>query len=54
LLEQVTCTRRWVTPELAGNAKADPARNDPRREHGREVMQFSIGLAKRNRDFTWR
>lgn len=38
----------------AGNAKADPARNTtPDENYGREVMQlFSIGLARRNRDFS--
>jgi uncharacterized protein (DUF1800 family) len=55
LLEQVT-----LHPAMgyflshAGNAKADPARNTtPDENYGREVMQlFSIGLAKRNRDFS--
>lgn len=38
----------------AGNSKADPARNTTSDEnYGREVMQlFSLGLARRNRDFT--
>lgn len=55
LLEQVT-----LHPAMgyflshAGNAKADPARNTtPDENYGREVMQlFSIGLAKRHRDFS--
>jgi uncharacterized protein (DUF1800 family) len=55
LLEQVT-----LHPAMgyflshAGNAKADPARNTtPDENYGREVMQlFSIGLARRNRDFS--
>ncbi|HWS78326.1 MAG TPA: DUF1800 domain-containing protein, partial [Thermomonas sp.] len=55
LLEQVT-----LHPAMgyflshAGNSKADPARNTtPDENYGREVMQlFSIGLAKRNRDFS--
>lgn len=55
LLEQVT-----LHPAMgyflshAGNRKADPAANiTPDENYGREVMQlFSIGLSKRNPDFT--